>query len=677
MDSYKILLEYIKAKIFELTNNAYIVQLRNTLQELEVNLSNFNNDISLVSKELVLSILKENMDEELSIAKYELFLETLTIKDYLNANSEIPQVKLCLELLTNIKTYIISKRDLIKQELERINEENIREIEKYNKYLAFFDNNQLKSNLTKKDLEDLLSFIMDTSINKDIKVNLFIQIGVNQIRLYETKRLEKQQNELDIVRRNTSRISKLLKEVTDITEEKPLEEQEVLSTVSLTQEEQEIYDRIIGILELLKQEKFNLDIEKEYISLIDVNDLSLNQVRKDLYEMPGINPFALMYLDINNRLLNSFNDNKNSIIEIFKYMIYLFDTKYISKKDYKESIPVFSSNEIVEIEKLILEFTNLKESQKNTLFNNEELYRTIDRKEYEELNLELTYEQFSYYLTIKRLLDYYEEYNNMLSIDIGNDKENGESTIRKINSIKKSIMELLLSIKEMKSLYFKDNFVEETPIEEVQTSHNYVNLPILFPSRIKSVSECSNDIIEELRKNYGERSDLFLTQNIEDLTEFILQYPFGEIKKRAKKGNRSHSFNSILENKNGYCPLFKDYTVFKYKHDVATASRLSYMMLHISDNNKIRLQQEFNMINLENICLVLNFDASVLGDKEYVTRTHSLLKRDIEYINHIIELFKYDFKTEEDYQEAVNIINESIKEINALKDNYYNIERSI
>ena len=676
MDSFKILLEYIKSEILKVTNDINVIQLESTLQVLEMNLDSFNKGIDLVSKDLILDILKENLPEDMAIQNYELFLETITLKEYLNTNIQIPQIKICLDLLDSIKTYINNKIGILKQELIEIKEKNNRELEIYNKYISYFDKNQLKRNLNKDELDELLNFIMDSSLDENIKTTLFIQIGVNQIRLFETKNLEQQHNNLDVVRRNAARI-KLLKEQVIENQEETIEEVEILPQVNLTDEEKQIYDKIINISEILKNEKMNLEIEKSFIDLIDVNDFTLFQVRKELYETPGINPFALMYLDLNHNLINNFYNHKEEIIQIFKYFIDIFDSKFITRQSYKESLPLLSSNEIIKIEKYIIEYNNLNESQKNTIINNEENYNDVSREDYDSLCLELTYEQFKYYLTIKKLIIFYEKYNNILSEDVKNDKNNANLNIIQINSIKKSIAELVNSLDVMKNLSSQEEEFIETEEVETKTNSNHVNLPILFPSRLKSISENAADIIEELRKNYREKADLFLSQNIEDLSELLLVYPIGEIKKRAKKGNRSHSFNSVLTDKRGYCPLFDDYTVFKYKHDVATASRLSYMMLHINEKNKLRLQQEFKIEDLNNICLVLNFDASVLAEKEYVNRTHSILKRDLDYINHIIDLFKNEFKTEDDYKEAVELINESIKELNSLKENYYQSERSI
>lgn len=105
MDSFKILLEYIKSEILKVTNDINVIELESTLQVLEMNLDSFNKGIDLVSKDLILDILKENLPEDMAIQNYELFLETITIKEYLNTNIQIPQIKICLDLLDSIKTY--------------------------------------------------------------------------------------------------------------------------------------------------------------------------------------------------------------------------------------------------------------------------------------------------------------------------------------------------------------------------------------------------------------------------------------------------------------------------------------------------------------------------------------------------------------------------------------------
>ena len=674
MSDLGVLVDYLKRVKKELEE----YKLDNILLKIKIlnsNLDFLNENLSSVDIALLRELLLEKYNPSEVDEKLNLFNTIRKMEKYFDKMKDEPQIVICLNKIEDFKVIFKEKIDLLNLKISETVEKNTLLKDKLDKFLSYFDNdyNLIKS-LTEEELENLIDFIIESNIKNKYEILNFL--GISQIRLL------KQEQELQLVTlsgeiiRNTARINRLnsQEEILPIEDIDTNQESEILTVVetsnieNITEEEQSIYSQILEIFESLNKEGL-IRPDEDIMTLLE-DDYKENS-RSIIYEnsQSDLNIWSLIYYDLKENLLPNFLKNKETIIKIFKFIINKYKKDFIKKEDFLSKLEVIKKIDTQSILKYMKLLNNLPENLKNNLKEYERSMLMILEKDGKEglknAGFDTSLEDIKFYLKIEDLIAIFDLYNEELEKKCKNDKVIASTIISNIEEYQEEIEIILQEL----ALLDKSNkkIEDEESLEELNENQD-VNLPIFFPFENQSIHDASIMVAEEMKKNYAENAKVFMKQNVEDIEEMLLRYPWLEIQIRAKKG-RDKSLNQKMTNKNSR-PKFSEYDVFRYKHELATSGRVVYMMLHISDNNKKRLQQYFKLKELGNICLILNLDAAVLRDHKYVSRSYQILIKNEEYIKEIIELFKNDFVNDEDFDRAIELINSSISELDLLKQVY-------
>lgn len=674
MDRLDNLLEYINKEIEQVKEKYNIEEIKLEIEKIKENLEYFDSDIEKIDLNVLEKIFKEAYLPELATKQIELFKEIINLKEFLTIYKNEYQIQNCLKNLEIFKQLFKDKILNLENKLTSYQSKLNEELDIYSKFLNYFNNNKLIRILNNDELENLIDFIISSDLDREIVSDLIVNITISNIELYDKKKELSNEEQIKQIRKNASRISKLVD--LEIDEEKELEKEEneiekienLPKEIVLTEEEQQLYNEVFLIYETLKQEKLNTSGIKEILDLIDSNDLTFSNIRYELYyENSNLgNRWAIILLDLENNLLKNYKDNKEDIGIIFKNIIKLFKERFISKNEFLNSIKELKNRK--EINRLIASYDNLSTYDKNSLIS---IKTTLDKYGKDSISgFNLSYDEYVYYTKIEKLKDLVESYDAKKEEDIENDKELADILILELNSL---YDEINLLTEEIKKSKIETDDIEDIEDIEIEPDSSYKNLLLFLPYGSSSVHDTINIQIEELRKNYRDNHKEFISQNIDMLERRILKTPFRQMRNLSKVGKKHK--NGILESDKSK-PKFKDYDVFRYKQKLGIGARLIYMIIPISDKNKEMLKKHFNMNEIEDICLVLNQDASFGKEKGYVKRAHDVLVSEEKKINQLIEIFANDF-TEQTFEFATSLIENSLTEYEQLKYNFLKKEENI
>lgn len=703
MNSIKDFEIYLNSKIKNIEENYNLDELTTLKNKLLENIVLFDQDIEKIDLELLKQIFDEYYNAENSIKNYELFLEIREFSDELNNHIDEPQIQVCLKYITKFKELFNNKIQDVEKEISEVKKVIKELIQNYKKVLNYFENGELIRILSSEELENLFSFLTNININSEQLYNLIVDITAKNLELYAKKRERVISNRFDQIKRNSAKISKLIntvinqEEIVEVIEEEKEEPElvddiiEVFQTddkvidkknvdlpkgtfsAPLTEEEQQIYNNILNIYDNLKKENINLSLVVDVLDLIKDDDFTLEDTRKDLYGPIWCveNIWGVILLDLEKNLLPNFQKHKSEIIEIFKYIIDFYNKNFISGKEFILQIPVIENVE--EINVIIDEYKLLSDETKKYVLSMKSVADVYGIDSLKNYSLNIPYNKLCYYLYLENIKELFESYNEKIREDVANDKNLADILISEITDIKKEILELLEKITQLKEQE-KDN--EPEPEEEVSLS--YENLLLFIPNSNENnnIHDTLIENIETLKKNYRDDYKEYVSQGLLAIDERLLKTPFSQIRNLSQVGGKrgkTKNKNGILENDKNK-PKLDEYNVFRYKPRIGTGARVCYMILKISENNKERLKKYFNMQTLGDICLVLNLDASVKDEKEYVKRTHDILLTKEIVIKKLIDIFANDF-TEENFDIAISLVEKSMAECSELKKQFCKSEQ--
>lgn len=658
MKEIEKLLAYFQEEIFKFEN--IYNQRRNEINLLKENLLFFDTDIEKIDLDLIKKLFDEVYLPEIATLNLIVFKDIIKLKDYLNLYQDELQIQTCLKYLEEFKGLFLNKINVLEINLSDTDLDIDNKINLYKTFLTYFEDNNLVRPLTSKELEILLENIVNSNLDLELISNIITNITISNIDLYQKQGLIKNNEKILAIRKNSSRISKLIEETVE--ENKETEEIEKIEEIELTQEKQELYNQVLEIYSILKKEKFNIGLDA--LELIKKDDFTLDNLRKDLYSQ-NINlgnRWAIIYYDLEVNLLNNFKEHKEEISIVFKYIIELFKTNFLSTEEWFNNIVKFNQDEISLIQEFIIDYDELSENDINLLDSMNELILVSGQDAIK--GYKYTYEEYLYYFKIGELKKLYTSYEEKIEEDVENEKELFSVLSFEINSLINDIKNLLLEIKKCQEVLENLEEQEDNLIENYELP--YVNLLIFLPFENKTIPETLESEIDAIKKNYQENADEFISQNLNSLEKWILPFEFKDIKKVSKMGKKSK--NGKLED-NGNKPKFAKYDVFRYKRKIGKSSRLSYMIISINEKNKEILKKEFNLENLDQLCLVLNLDASLGKEKDYVKRTYDILVSEEDKIKYIKDIFENEF-TKESFEIAKSLIKTSMDIYDTLKKKY-------
>ena len=516
MSDFNILIKYLHSQIQEINEKYNIDFLLEQKQELQKNIAVFETDYRKLDKSVLKNLLVENYNEEISLKKYELFLELIDFFDEIKEYSNEPQIKTCLTYLNEFKELFNKKIREIEQNLttNRVLFED--EKSKITEILNYFAGYKLSKVLSNHELENLFNFITNSSLDGVIVYNLIREITSENISLYEKKKITKIQDTYSRIQKNSQRILKLI----STREEKHIEAKdesiiETLdeNTVTLTDEEQKLYDEILEIYRVLKQENFEIYSEmKNLLELIEPSDFTLSDVRKDAYELGGNNRsfWTMVMLDLEKNLLPNFKNNKESISNIFKYLKNLYKEKFISHSEFLSIIPVINTEEM---NSFIDEYDLLTDQDQNSIFSLKSILDEEGEQALDEYGSEFSSLELNYYLSLGKLKELISIYYQKTQEDVDNDKKLVEEVlIVELNELKQEILNLFSNIKNLKERIENEkqediNTLEDEPKEKnknkLETDNSKIkNLifltPVLKDLKMFSQASCQLNLRKKL-----------------------------------------------------------------------------------------------------------------------------------------------------------------------------------
>lgn len=661
MSVFSTLINYINNEINVLKEKYGLNDLNLEYEKLNQALNSLDTNIEQVDLNLIETLLKENYEEQIVLDKVEFFKEVIDLKDYLLDCTDI-QIEESLNFLKELKELIVKKLDELKHK-EGIAKNHITI---YNNYLSYLSDFGLVRILTTNELEELLNFIINSNLDKDVIIDLITNITLSNIEQYENQQKLNitKEEELEQLKDNVDMVNDLLdSEIGELDDDLEIigeQDFNLNEETNLSLEEQKLYDEMLEICQIIEDENIKLRSESKVMDLIGENDFSLSNTRLGLYSKisSNSNRWLIIQLDLRKNLLNNYQTHKEEIKPIFEYIRNLFKENFVSKKEYFSRIPNLYSSE--EVEELLYD------------------YHEYLKKRVAPSHLKFLINEFSslmeycYYVNLSKL----SKKNINFEQNLKNEKKEFKTCLKNLLELNKDITRLIIDIKSLKNsirqiksqkthkdvsqvqkneeIKPQEITIEETTFQEKQ--QEFVNLPIFFISNSSNVHDIVIFQTETLKEKAGEYYRSIISQNLQSFGNLL----FNPVNK-LENSNKSNKFTEQ--------EIHLEIKEVLNEDDKKISAVLSYVKLPISKNNREKLKQYFGLNHLSNIYIVLNQDISVNNSQSYIKNIKNILMEREIYLEHLKDLFSNDF-TEKTFEEAKTLIEESITEFKTLQEEF-------
>lgn len=372
--------------------------------------------------------------------------------------------------------------------------------------------------------------------------------------------------------------------------------------------EEKIYEIINSLIQKYNELKDNYANRKKiYEAIIDIiNDTSIDANSKKLTD-----------------ILNSF-----PIDDDFKNMVINYLNNRMELKEKSDNIHVISklNSEVVnKVKEYIRIFYKLSITEKNSIISASELVKIGDYDNLMYIVYGFTQDEIIYYVTIYNLLDYFNEY-----IDIVNDtNDNGKS----LTDIMEKINNCLNKLSNIEAL-MNEKTQEENNNNDARNIVLFLDINEGYDGNIKTTSVIDLDFQNIRDKNDGE-----IDKDIKNIIR-MLNTRFRNMD-NIKFRKLGYNANKMIVNHDS--SLFKRFNVWCSKGQVNNPVRIPYSILSVSESNKKEIIAKYNLPDDANIYLVYGVFTKKNDDSEYVRITNSRLQKEYDTINFIIKIFKNDF----------------------------------
>lgn len=413
MNSLNELKKYIETKINNILENKKIIdQNQQLIAKLEVvyNLLTTNNYESINSNDFRSCLDSIFTDEDVETIIEKTNQAIIIIKD--DKLVGVPQRLQAEEYLNKINTLMLKKIEGLKEDIIRKKSEVDYKISDYEEYSCLIKDGKIIRHLNEEELKKLFNFLKESTLDKNIVLDLTVLFSKDSIDYAEKLRKLRVAKEETIKKNNAKKIKEQIKEQNRNKVEEPKDEiKEVKFTLS--EDENKIYYRMLEIINILTH-----DIDLTHDVLVDLlsDDYSLEN-RKSVYDSTD-DKFNLILEDLKVNLIPNFENNKDTIITIFKYIITIFDEEYNKEREveFVSQIADFSEEEKKEIEKYLeitskeLEhYNNLEEKDRNMI----ESIRNLIEENNDikiEISSKFSLDYVEYITLIRRFYEVYSEY---------------------------------------------------------------------------------------------------------------------------------------------------------------------------------------------------------------------------------------------------------------------------
>ena len=650
MNSLNELKKYIETKINNILENKKIIdQNQQLIAKLEVvyNLLTTNIYESINSNDFRSCLDSIFTDEDVETIIEKTNQAIIIIKD--DKLVGVPQRLQAEEYLNKINTLMLKKIEGLKEDIIRKKSEVDYKISDYEEYSCLIKDGKIIRHLNEEELKKLFNFLKESTLDKNIVLDLTVLFSKDSIDYAEKLRKLRVAKEETIKKNNAKKIKEQIKEQNRNKVEEPKDEiKEVKFTLS--EDENKIYYRMLEIINILTH-----DIDLTHDVLVDLlsDDYSLEN-RKSVYDSTD-DKFNLILEDLKVNLIPNFENNKDTIITIFKYIITIFDEEYNKEREveFVSQIADFSEEEKKEIEKYLeitskeLEhYNNLEEKDRNMI----ESIRNLIEENNDikiEISSKFSLDYVEYITLIRRFYEVYSEYSENRSIE----KEYIKSGLQ--DDINSCLISQMTEIRDI--------------LRRLNKQYELIN-------GTKDNNDKTNT--DGIAKQYTpERKTLFVFLPLSDGNYSIVddQAEICETHKEVMKdvANGLHGFSVndfytyISSPETNNRNLLPDKKIKDYSEEVKpyrlrkVNARFAYTKLSLTASNQEKIKEAYGLEKAD-VLLIIGCSAKVSGSKDTYTEFNRRIAKEIDSIRYILNLFRTDFD-DASFKAAAGLIDDSDK----------------
>ena len=650
MDSLNELKKYIETQINSIAENGKIIEqsqsLVNKLENLYVLLTNNNYvGIDLNNFKDCLNFIFEGEDVNLIIEKVN---QAITIvNDDIYANE--PQRPVAEEYLNKINVLILKNIEKLKENIMKIKAEVDDKVFDYKEYSDLIKDGQIVRHLSDKDLKKFFEFLKNSSLDQKLVLDLTILFCKDSIDYAENLRKLRIAKEEAVKKDNVAKVKEQIKKQNKVkVEDSNVEVTEV--KFILTKEENDIYSQILDIIDILTK-----DIELNHDTLVDLlnDDFSL-ETRKAIYDSTD-DKFNLVLEDLKINLIPNFENNKDEIITIFKYIIVLFNEEYKKQEEveFVSQIADFSEEEKKEIEKYLeianseLKYYDGLDKKDKDMIESIRILINEDGESEIEISPKFSLDYVKYFDLIKKFYSTYSEYLEYRSmerefIELDEEEATNSYLVSQMTEIRDILRRLskqyeLVNEKEDNNDKTNDTSVISQYIPDRKTL--FVFLPL---------SDGNYSIVDDQQEIFGVRKEA-----MHDVAEGLYGI--------SRNDFYTYISNPGTNNK----ALAPDKKIPDYSKEVKPHrfrkgdARFAYTKLSLSAGNQEKIRETYG-VEKADVLLIIGCSAKISGSGDVYTEFNSRIAKEIDSIRYVFNLFSTDFD-DASFKAAAELIDDSDK----------------
>mgnify|MGYP004530754237 FL=1 len=651
MDSLNEFKKYIEMQINNIAENGKLIEqsqnLVNKLENLYVLLATGNySNIDLNNFKDCLNFIFEGEDVNLIIEKIN---QSITIVND-NIFAAAPQRPVAEEHLNKINALVLKNIEKLKENIMKIKAEVDDKVFDYREYSDLIKDGQIVRHLSDKDLKKFFDFLKQSSLDQNVVLDLTVLFCKDSIDYAENLRKLRIAKEEAVKKDNVAKVKEQIKKQNKVEiEETNVEVSEVRLT--LTPEENEIYYRILEIMNILTN-----NIELNHDTLVDLlnDDFSLED-RKSIYDSTE-DKFNLVLEDLKVNLIPNFENNKDDVMTIFRYIIVLFNEEYKKEEEieFVSQIADFSEEEKKEIEKY-LEVVNREFEYYSGLDKKDkdmiDSIRTLIAEDSEnkiEISPKFSLDYVKYFDLIRRFHSVYSEYLEYRNTEreyivLGEEEAINSYLVSQMTEIRDILGRLskqyeLLNGKEDNNDKTNDTSVVSQYIPDRKTL--FVFLPLSDGNY--SIVDDQQEIFKTLKKAMSSVAKGLYAPSVTGFDLYI-----------SSQGEKSVTVTPDRD-----IPGYRDeIDPHRYKHG---AARITYVRISVSASNQEKIKEAYGVEKADVLLIIecsTKMNDSSKGTYNDVNRR---IAKEIGNIRYVFNLFSTDFD-DASFKAATGLIDDSEK----------------
>ena len=651
MDSLNEFKKYIEMQINNIAENGKLIEqsqnLVNKLENLYVLLATGNySNIDLNNFKDCLNFIFEGEDVNLIIEKIN---QSITIVND-NIFAAAPQRPVAEEHLNKINALVLKNIEKLKENIMKIKAEVDDKVFDYREYSDLIKDGQIVRHLSDKDLKKFFDFLKQSSLDQNVVLDLTVLFCKDSIDYAENLRKLRIAKEEAVKKDNVAKVKEQIKKQNKVEiEETNVEVSEVRLT--LTPEENEIYYRILEIMNILTN-----NIELNHDTLVDLlnDDFSLED-RKSIYDSTE-DKFNLVLEDLKVNLIPNFENNKDDVMTIFRYIIVLFNEEYKKEEEieFVSQIADFSEEEKKEIEKY-LEVVNREFEYYSGLDKKDkdmiDSIRTLIAEDSEnkiEISPKFSLDYVKYFDLIRRFHSAYSEYLEYRNTEreyivLGEEEAINSYLVSQMTEIRDILGRLskqyeLLNGKEDNNDKTNDTSVVSQYIPDRKTL--FVFLPLSDGNY--SIVDDQQEIFKTLKKAMSSVAKGLYAPSVTGFDLYI-----------SSQGEKSVTVTPDRD-----IPGYRDeIDPHRYKHG---AARITYARISVSASNQEKIKEAYGVEKADVLLIIecsTKMNDSSKGTYNDVNRR---IAKEIGNIRYVFNLFSTDFD-DASFKAATGLIDDSEK----------------